>query len=182
MRLLKSPHFFKIIIPLLAGACFIALSTTKLSSSFYYGLPSSASIVLPILIVCITIIFLFHLATQFFNLKIATIITFTASLIFGLINLTSAPDGHLANLLETIYLANSSSETIVIADTDLYKDFQSYPSPQNPPLSTYPDSADHFWLISYLPDTEPVSPLENYEITDEISTPYHLAIKLERSQ
>lgn len=174
-----------ILLPLLAGALYLALSLPRLVNSLYYGLPSSAPVILPLLAVCIAIVLLFHYLSHLFGLKIASLATFATSLVLGLASLLTAPDGHLADLLESIYLASDSSETVVIPDDSLYRESQKYPSPTAPLLRTPPDNPtdeplDHFWLITYLPDDLPSSPFENYEITDEISTPYYLALKLQK--
>lgn len=169
-----------ILIPLTAGAIYILLSSIKFSNLLYYGLRSSYVVIIPILIVCIFIVLLFHLIKHLYSVKIATLTIFILAFFLGLINLLKTPDGHLADLLESIYLSGGKSEVVVISDPDLFYASNSYPQPETPLLSSYPDGADHFWLISYPPENTPSSPLKDYEVTDEISTPYYLALKLQK--
>ena len=176
----KKRHILPIIIPILCGILYIALSIPRLKNSIYYGMSSTFPVILPILAICIFIVLLFHLLKHFLGPKIATILSLIFALAFGLVNILTAPDGHLSEILETLYFAHGTSETVVITDQDLNRELQAYPSPKIPILTSYPDNADHFWLIQPLPDNPPSSPLEGYSITDEISTPYHLAIKLQK--
>lgn len=170
-----------ILIPLLAGGLYLALYAIKLPNLLYYGLASTASVVIPALFVCITLVLIFHILKHFSGLRIASIITFLLALSFGLISFFATPDGHLADLLESIYLTSDPSEVTVITDESLYREYQKYPPPKTPVLPDYPDSADHLWLISHLPSEDSSSsPLEGYEITDQISTPYYLALKLQK--
>lgn len=170
-----------ILIPLTAGALYVLLSSIKLSNLLYYGLHSTYVVIIPILSICILIVILFHLINHLYNIKTATITIFILALALGLTSFLKTPDGHLADLLESIYLSGGKSETVVISDPNLFRISNSYPQPETPLLSSYPDDSNHFWLVSYPSETSSSPTLEGYEVTDEISTPYYLALKLQKS-